>query len=83
MHFRDLSEFAKPGVDTDVANLRFKHYQDRLIDLINEMLYERKRIKEAQQKLNNRNQQNMSASPGFGQAQAASNAMMVNQTSQA
>ena len=46
--FRDLSEFAKPGVDTDVANLRFKHYQDRLIDLINEMLYERKRIKEAQ-----------------------------------
>lgn len=44
--FRELSSFAKPGVDKDVANLRFKHYQDRLIDLINEMLYERKIIKE-------------------------------------
>jgi|Transcript_23268 hypothetical protein len=65
LEIKDLTEFAKPGIDKDVANLRFKHYQDRLIDLINEMLYERKRIKEAHQKLDNRNQTMRSASPGF------------------
>ena len=50
-----MSDFAKPGVDKDVANLRFKHYQDRLIDLINEMIFERKLIKERYQKADNRN----------------------------
>ena len=53
---RELSAFTRSGVDKDVANLRFKHYQDRLIDLINEMLYERKLIKERHQKADNRNQ---------------------------
>lgn len=41
---REKSHFEKPGVDEDVANLRFKHYQARLIDLINELLFERKKI---------------------------------------
>ena len=39
----------------DVANLHFKHYQDRLIDLINELLFERKKIVEEQRKMDNRN----------------------------
>ena len=78
---RDLSAFAKPGVDKDVANLRFKHYQDRLIDLINEMLFERKRIKEAHHKLDNRNLTMRSASPNYPQGD--SQALQNNQTSQA
>ena len=52
-------------MDEDVANLRFKHYQARLIDLINELLFERKKIKDVQQKLDNRNQTFRSNSPGF------------------
>jgi len=43
---REKADFEKPGVLEDVANLRFKHYQARLIDLINELLFERKKIKE-------------------------------------
>jgi len=46
LEIKEVSAFTKAGVDKDVALLRFKHYQDRLIDLINEMIYERKLIKE-------------------------------------
>ena len=64
-YYREKSHFEKPGVDEDVANLRFKHYQARLIDLINELLFERKKIVEVQKKLDNRNQTFRSNSPGF------------------
>lgn len=47
-YHREKSHFEKPGVDEDVATLRFKHYQARLIDLINELLFERKKIKDVQ-----------------------------------
>lgn len=52
---KEKDAFEKPGVDSDVANLRFKHYQARLIDLINELLFERKKICEEQRKLDARN----------------------------
>ena len=35
MLIRERSDFEKRGIDDDVVNLRFKHYQGRLIDLIN------------------------------------------------
>ena len=43
---REKSDFEKGAVDDDVATLRFKHYQARLIDLINELLVTRKQIVE-------------------------------------
>lgn len=41
---RERSEFEKKGIDEDVINLRFKHYQNRLIDILNRVLDERRRI---------------------------------------
>ena len=43
-YFRERSEFEKKGIDEDVINLRFKHYQNRLIDILNRVLDERRRI---------------------------------------
>ena len=60
-----------------MANLRFKHYQARLIDLINELLQERRKIVEVQKKLDNRNMTLRSNSPVF----QGSNAIMFNQNS--
>lgn len=37
-------EFEKKGLDSDVVSLRFKHYQSRLIDTLNRILEERKRL---------------------------------------
>jgi len=42
---KDKSEFEKKQLDDDVINLRYKHYQARLIDTINRALEERRRIK--------------------------------------
>jgi hypothetical protein len=42
---RDRTEFEKKGLDEDIINLRFKHYQNRLIDIINRVLEERRKIK--------------------------------------
>ena len=42
---RERADFEKRGLDEDVINLRFKHYQARLIDTINRVLEERRRIK--------------------------------------
>ena len=42
--YRERSEFDRKGVDDDVINLRFKHYQNRLIDILNRILEERRRI---------------------------------------
>lgn len=41
---RDRTYFEKKGLDQDVINLRFKHYQSRLIDTLNRVLEERRRI---------------------------------------
>lgn len=41
---RERTEFEKKGIDEDVINLRFKHYQNRLIDILNRVLDERRRI---------------------------------------
>ena len=37
--------FEKKGLDEDIINLRFKHYQNRLIDILNRVLEERRKIK--------------------------------------
>ena len=66
-------------MDEDVAELRFKHYQARLIDLINELLFERKKIVDVQKKLDNRNQTFRSNSSGFHQP----GGITLNQNSQA
>ena len=50
-------------MDDDVTNLRFKHFQARLIDSINTVLAERKRICEIQKKMDQRNQTFRSNSP--------------------
>ena len=42
---RDRPEFEKKGLDEDIINLRFKHYQNRLIDILNRVLEERRKIK--------------------------------------
>lgn len=52
---RERSHFEKRGVDDDVTTLRFKHFQGRLIDSINTVLTERKRICEIYKKLDHRN----------------------------
>ena len=43
--FRERVEFERKSADDDVLNLRFKHYQNRLIDTLNRILDERRRIK--------------------------------------
>lgn len=35
---RERSEFEKKGVESDVIDLRFKHYQNRLIDTLNRVI---------------------------------------------
>ncbi len=35
---RDRAEFEKKSVDKDVIDLRYKHYQARLIDTINRII---------------------------------------------
>lgn len=42
-------------MDRDIINLRFKHYQARLIDTINTVLEERKKIKMEQNRAEARN----------------------------
>eukprot|EP00347_Sterkiella_histriomuscorum_P014355 403361188 len=42
---KERQDFVKRGLDEDVIDLRFKHYQYSLIDTLNRMLEERRRIK--------------------------------------
>ena len=56
MFYRDLSEFQKKGLDEDVIQLRFKHYQGRLVDTINTVLEERKLIIDQQRRAQARGQ---------------------------
>ena len=42
---RERAEFEKKGVDKDVIDLRFKHYQGRLIDTLNRVIEQRRSIK--------------------------------------
>ena len=41
---RRKNEFFEKGIDKEVAELRFKHFQQRLIDTINRVLDERRQI---------------------------------------
>ena len=43
--YRDRSAFEKKGLDEDIISLRFKHHQNRLIDILNRVLEERRKIK--------------------------------------
>jgi hypothetical protein len=43
--FRDRTAFEKKGLDEDIISLRFKHHQNRLIDILNRVLEERRKIK--------------------------------------
>ena len=45
---RERSEFDKKGLDEDIVNLRFKHHQNRLIDILNRILEERRKISNLQ-----------------------------------
>lgn len=42
---KQRSFFEKHGVDKDVVDLRYKHYQGRLIDTFNRILEQRRQIK--------------------------------------
>ena len=42
---RGREEFARRGLDPDVIDLRYKHYQARLIDTMNRIIEQRRKIK--------------------------------------
>ena len=64
---RERADFEKKGLDEDVINLRYKHYQGRLIDTINRVLEERRRIKAEQARMEMRQGGGAtSPSPGGG-----------------
>mmetsp|Transcript_24660 Transcript_24660/g.38349 ORF Transcript_24660/g.38349 Transcript_24660/m.38349 type:complete len:95 (+) Transcript_24660:170-454(+) len=44
------SEFERKGLDTDVIDLRYRHYQGRLIDTLNRIIEQRRKIKISQAK---------------------------------
>eukprot|EP00347_Sterkiella_histriomuscorum_P015905 403355238 len=65
-------DFVQKGLDEDLINLRFKHFQQRLIDTINNVLQERRQIKIKQmqkalveQKLNDPSQSLLISQRGF------------------
>ena len=43
---RELKDFESRGVDQDIIDLRFKHFQHRLIDTLNRVTEKRRLIKE-------------------------------------
>ena len=45
---RERSAFEKKGLDEDIISLRYKHHQNRLIDILNRVLEERRKIKHEQ-----------------------------------
>jgi hypothetical protein len=48
--------FEKKGVDPDVIDLRYKHYQARLIDTLNRIVEQRRAIKLDMERMTKRNQ---------------------------
>ena len=72
---REREEFEKRGLDEDLINLRFEHYQARLIDTINQVLEERRRIKDVQNRAEARNM--LQGGAGLGNAKTANNASQV------
>ena len=50
MRVKGKKEFEKKGVEKDLAELRYNHYRERLLDLYNRVLEERHNIKVAQHK---------------------------------
>jgi hypothetical protein len=47
--------FEKKGVDPDVIDLRYKHYQARLIDTLNRIIEQRRAIKLDMERMTKRN----------------------------
>lgn len=47
---KERSDFEIRGVNEDVVDLRFKHYQHRLIDTLNRVIGLRRELKEAEKK---------------------------------
>ena len=43
---RELKDFDARGVNQDIIDLRFKHFQHRLIDTLNKVTDRRRQIKE-------------------------------------
>lgn len=52
---KDKADFEKKGLDHDVIELRYKHYQARLIDTINRVVEQRREIKIMELRNANRN----------------------------
>lgn len=42
--YRTIDNFKGKGIDEEIAQIRFKHYQQRQIDLINRLLEERSKL---------------------------------------
>ena len=55
MSTRERIDFEKKGITEDVVNMRFKHYQGRLIDLINTVVAQYKVTKQMHEKADKRN----------------------------
>ena len=47
---KEKAEFAERGLEDNVVSLRHKHYQHRLIDTYNQLLTQRRLIKEEEKK---------------------------------
>ena len=60
---REMNEFEKKGLDPDVVELRFKHYQNRLIDTLNRVIEQRRQIKMEQARQLNRANMGGQATP--------------------
>ena len=43
--YRDKSEFEKRGIDPDVVKLRFEHYRNKLVELLNCLIARRRELK--------------------------------------
>ena len=51
MIYRDFKDFEQRGLDPDIVQLRFKHYQHRLIDTLNRVIEKRRIIKEEEKRV--------------------------------
>ena len=50
------------GLDQDIINLRFKHFQHRLIDTLNRVIEKRRKNKEEEKRIEAKGEVNMNAS---------------------
>ena len=59
---RELTDFEMRGLDQDIINLRFKHFQHRLIDTLNRVIEKRRKNKEEEKRIEAKGEVNMNAS---------------------